>query len=100
MTTPTTRTPRLRGSGITRNLALLRMLTTGHYSLLELANEFHVAKRTVYRDLQALMTAGFPITSQEIDASRRLVWTCLRDHTTVRILAAWRPPASSVGRVA
>jgi proteasome accessory factor B len=50
--------------------SLLRILGTRHgITLAELAEEFGVAKRTIYRDLKALEDSGYPIYSEVIEGT-------------------------------
>jgi len=53
-----------RVQGILRTLAIRHGITIG-----ELAEEFGVTKRTLYRDLRALEAAGYPILSEVIDGT-------------------------------
>jgi len=53
-----------RVQGILRTLGIRQGITIG-----ELAEEFGVTKRTLYRDLKALEEAGYPILSEVIDGT-------------------------------
>jgi proteasome accessory factor B len=53
-----------RVQGILRTLGVRQGITLG-----ELAEEFGVTKRTLYRDLKALEEAGYPILSEVIDGT-------------------------------
>jgi proteasome accessory factor B len=53
-----------RVQGILRTLGARNGITVG-----ELAEEFGVTKRTLYRDLQALEEAGYLILSEVIDGT-------------------------------
>jgi predicted DNA-binding transcriptional regulator YafY len=54
----------VRIQGILRTLGARHGITIG-----ELAEEFCVTKRTLYRDLKALEEAGYPILSEVIDGT-------------------------------
>jgi proteasome accessory factor B len=56
----------MRGDQLSRQWRLIQLLAKARYGvgLEALAAELEVNRRTVYRDLDALMFAGFPITSE------------------------------------
>lgn len=57
----------MRGDQLSRQWRLIQRLTRSHYGigLDDLAGDLEVTRRTVYRDLDALMYAGFPVTSEK-----------------------------------
>ncbi|MBW2241313.1 MAG: WYL domain-containing protein [Deltaproteobacteria bacterium] len=59
----------MRGDQLARQWRLIQRLTRSHYGvgLDDLAGDLEVTRRTVYRDLDALMYAGFPVTSEKRD---------------------------------
>ncbi|MCP3983734.1 MAG: WYL domain-containing protein [bacterium] len=59
----------MRGDQLARQWRLIQRLTRSHYGigLDDLAEDLEVTRRTVYRDLDALMYAGFPVTSEKRD---------------------------------
>jgi predicted DNA-binding transcriptional regulator YafY len=59
----------VRGDQLARQWRLIQRLARSRYGagLDALADELECTKRTVYRDLDALMQAGFPVTSERRD---------------------------------
>jgi len=59
----------LRGDQLARQWRLIQRLAKSRYGagLEELAEELDCVRRTVYRDLDALMYAGFPVVSEKRD---------------------------------
>ncbi|MAE94553.1 MAG: hypothetical protein CL910_07840 [Deltaproteobacteria bacterium] len=59
----------MRGDQLARQWRLIQRLARSRYGvgLDELARDLEVTRRTVYRDLDALMYAGFPVTSEKRD---------------------------------
>ena len=59
----------MRGDQLSRQWKLIQRLARCRYGvgLDELADELECVRRTVYRDLEALMLAGFPVTSEKRD---------------------------------
>jgi predicted DNA-binding transcriptional regulator YafY len=59
----------MRGDQLSRQWKLIQLLAKSRYGvgLEALAAELECTRRTVYRDLDALMFAGFPITSEKRD---------------------------------
>jgi predicted DNA-binding transcriptional regulator YafY len=59
----------MRGDQLSRQWKLIQLLAKARYGVVpdSLADELGVNRRTVYRDLDALMFAGFPITSERRD---------------------------------
>lgn len=59
----------MRGDQLSRQWRLVQRLARSRYGagLGELASELECTRRTVYRDLDALMYAGFPVTSEKRD---------------------------------
>ena len=59
----------MRGDQLARQWKLVQRLARSRFGvgLDELAEELECVKRTVYRDLEALMLAGFPVTSEKRD---------------------------------
>lgn len=59
----------MRGDQLARQWQLIQHLAKSHggFGLDELAEELGCVKRTVYRDLDALMYAGFPVMSEKRD---------------------------------
>lgn len=59
----------MRGDQLSRQWRLVQRLARSRYGvgLDELASELECTRRTVYRDLDALMYAGFPVTSGKRD---------------------------------
>jgi predicted DNA-binding transcriptional regulator YafY len=59
----------MRGDQLARQWRLIQRLARSRYGigLDELAEELECVKRTVYRDLDALMQAGFPVLSERRD---------------------------------
>jgi predicted DNA-binding transcriptional regulator YafY len=59
----------MRGDQLARQWQLIQRLARSHAGagLDELAEELGCVRRTVYRDLDALMYAGFPVTSEKRD---------------------------------
>jgi predicted DNA-binding transcriptional regulator YafY len=59
----------LRGDQLARQWQLIQLLARRRYGagLDDLADELGVVRRTVYRDLDALQFAGFPVTSEKRD---------------------------------
>lgn len=59
----------MRGDQLSRQWRLVQRLARSRYGagLDELADELECTRRTVYRDLDALMYAGFPVTSEKRD---------------------------------
>jgi predicted DNA-binding transcriptional regulator YafY len=57
----------LRGSQLSRQWQLIQRLAKSRYgvALDELADDLGCVRRTVYRDLDALMLAGFPVVSEK-----------------------------------
>lgn len=57
----------MRGDQLARQWRLIQRLARSHYGvgLDELALDLEVTRRTIYRDLDALMYAGFPVTSEK-----------------------------------
>jgi proteasome accessory factor B len=64
MTTKKEYSQAARVQGILRTLGARHGITIG-----ELAEEFNVTKRTLYRDLKALEEAGYPILSEVVDGT-------------------------------
>jgi len=60
----------MRGEQLARQWRLIQRLANSRVgvSLDDLADELECVKRTVYRDLDALMLAGFPVLSEKRDA--------------------------------
>ncbi|HEY8122797.1 MAG TPA: WYL domain-containing protein [Myxococcota bacterium] len=56
----------MRGEQLSRQWKLIQLLAKAHYGVVadSLADELECNRRTIYRDLDALMFAGFPITSE------------------------------------
>ena len=55
----------MRGAAIVRAIAILRRLERGaRVRLAPLAEEFNVTERTIRRDIEALESAGVPITTK------------------------------------
>ncbi len=59
----------MRGDQLSRQWRLFQRLARSRFGigLEDLASDLACTKRTVYRDLDALMYAGFPITSEKRD---------------------------------
>ena len=59
----------MRGDQLARQWRLIQRLARSRYGvgLDDLAEDLEVTRRTVYRDLDALMYAGFPVTSEKRD---------------------------------
>lgn len=59
----------MRGDQLSRQWKLIQLLAKARYGIgaEALADELACTRRTVYRDLDALMFAGFPITSEKRD---------------------------------
>jgi predicted DNA-binding transcriptional regulator YafY len=59
----------MRGDQLSRQWRLIQLLARARYGIgaEALASELEITRRTVYRDLDALMFAGFPITSEKRD---------------------------------
>jgi proteasome accessory factor B len=59
----------MRGDQLSRQWRLIQLLARARYGIgaESLASELEITRRTVYRDLDALMFAGFPITSEKRD---------------------------------
>ncbi len=59
----------MRGDQLARQWRLIQRLARSRYGvgLDDLARDLEVHRRTVYRDLDALMYAGFPVTSEKRD---------------------------------
>lgn len=59
----------MRGDQLARQWKLIQRLARSRYGvgLDDLAEELGCVRRTVYRDLEALMAAGFPVTSEKRD---------------------------------
>ena len=59
----------MRGEQLSRQWKLIQLLAKARYGVVadSLADELACNRRTVYRDLDALMFAGFPITSERRD---------------------------------
>ena len=59
----------MRGEQLSRQWKLIQLLAKARYGVVadSLAGELACNRRTVYRDLDALMFAGFPITSERRD---------------------------------
>ncbi len=59
----------MRGDQLARQWRLFQKLARSHYgvSLDDLVDELECTRRTVYRDLDALNLAGFPLTSEKRD---------------------------------
>jgi predicted DNA-binding transcriptional regulator YafY len=59
----------MRGEQLARQWRLIQRLARSHYGvgLDDLASELDCVRRTVYRDLDALMAAGFPVVSERRD---------------------------------
>ncbi len=59
----------MRGDQLSRQWKLIQRLAKSRYGCAvdDLASELDCVRRTVYRDLDALMYAGFPITSEKRD---------------------------------
>ncbi len=59
----------MRGEQLARQWRLIQRLARSHYGvgLDDLATELDCVRRTVYRDLDALMAAGFPVVSERRD---------------------------------
>ena len=59
----------MRGDQLARQWRLIQLLARRRYGvgLDDLAAELECTKRTVYRDLDALQFAGFPVTSEKRD---------------------------------
>jgi proteasome accessory factor B len=71
----------MRGDQLSRQWKLIQLLAKARYGVVpdSLADELGVNRRTVYRDLDALMFAGFPITSERRDT-----------HVYWRVIDGWR----------
>ena len=63
----------MRGDQLSRQWRLFQRLARSHYGigLDELVEELECTRRTVYRDLDALNLAGFPVTSEKRDGRVR-----------------------------
>ena len=59
----------MRGEQLARQWQLIQRLAKSRagVSLDDLADDLEVVRRTVYRDLDALMLAGFPVISEKRD---------------------------------
>jgi predicted DNA-binding transcriptional regulator YafY len=59
----------MRGDQLSRQWKLIQRLARSRFGvgLDDLAEELECVRRTVYRDLEALMLAGFPVTSEKRD---------------------------------
>lgn len=59
----------MRGDQLARQWRLIQRLARSRYGagVDDLASDLEVTRRTVYRDLDALMYAGFPVTSEKRD---------------------------------
>jgi predicted DNA-binding transcriptional regulator YafY len=57
----------MRGDQIVRQWRIIQSMETRRYgiSVAELAEELESQPRTIYRDLEALYNAGFPLTRME-----------------------------------
>jgi|GEM_PF-4707392 len=53
----------MRQDTLKRTLALIHQLSTGHRRVEDLANRHKVTPRTIYRDLDLLLEAGFTVAS-------------------------------------
>jgi predicted DNA-binding transcriptional regulator YafY len=60
----------MRGDQLSRQWQLVQLLARSHagLGLEQLAEELECVRRTVYRDLDALMYAGFPVVSETRDS--------------------------------
>jgi len=63
----------VRGDQLARQWRILRRIeaTSGGLTVAELADEEGISLRTVYRDLEALQEAGFPLYSEMVERSQR-----------------------------
>ncbi|MBW2618372.1 MAG: helix-turn-helix domain-containing protein [Deltaproteobacteria bacterium] len=66
----------MRGDQLARQWRILRRIeaTSGGLTVAELAEEEGISLRTVYRDLEALQEAGFPLYSEMVERSQRWAW--------------------------
>jgi proteasome accessory factor B len=70
-------TPNMRGDQIVRQWKIIRLMETRRYgiSVAELAEELESQPRTIYRDLEALYDAGFPLYNDK--DGKNSVWKLL-----------------------
>jgi predicted DNA-binding transcriptional regulator YafY len=68
----------MRNRSLVQQLQFVRRLESrrGH-TVAELAAEFHITKRTVYRQLAAIEEAGFPLVDVDIDGAPAKRWRLL-----------------------
>lgn len=73
-----------RGNQVERQWRIMQILLSSHYgkTVKELAERFECSQRTIYRDLETLQLAGFPIYNEREDGANR--WF-LMDRTTQRV---------------
>jgi predicted DNA-binding transcriptional regulator YafY len=73
-----------RGDQIERQWRIMQILLSSHYgkTVKELSARFECSQRTIYRDLEALQLAGFPIYDERVDGANH--WF-LMDRTTHRV---------------
>lgn len=66
----------MRNNQLSRTLALIRLLSTGSYTLLELATALHVTTRTIRRDLEVLSVNHVPVRQRATGTLEevRYVW--------------------------
>jgi predicted DNA-binding transcriptional regulator YafY len=81
--------PNMRGDQIVRQWKIIQFLETRRYgiSVAELAEELESQPRTIYRDLEALYNAGFPLYNDK--DGKNSVWKLLE--TFRKHFRIWRP---------
>ncbi|MBN2254920.1 MAG: transcriptional regulator [Deltaproteobacteria bacterium] len=62
-----------RGDQIERQWRIMQILLSSHYgkTVTDLADRFECSQRTIYRDMEALQLAGFPLYNDRVDGASR-----------------------------
>lgn len=74
-----------RSKTLVRALAIRRLLLARRHTLHELAAQFHVAHRTIRRDVYALEAAGEPVAHTPDSGEGRMGEWWITDHEVGRV---------------
>ena len=73
----------MRGDQLARQWRVIRAIeaSTSGLTVAEIAEREETGIRTIYRDLEALQAAGFPLYTEKVERASRQLRDHLRGHT-------------------